>query len=65
MDIGGEVADRGADTLVEGAAVGEVPAETHARGADAAGAGGEGEEQGDGGGGVGVVGGEFLQLRSA
>ena len=62
MDIGCEVADRGADALVEGAAIGEMPSETHAGCADAAGAGREGEEEGDGSGGVGVVGGEFLNV---
>jgi len=62
VDVGREVAYRGCDARVESAAVGEVAAEAHARGADAAVAGWEGEKEGDGGGGVGVVGGEFLAL---
>lgn len=60
MDVGREVAHCGRDARVEGAAVGEVAAEAHAGGADAAVAGWEGEEEGDGGGGVGIVGREFL-----
>lgn len=62
MQIRGEVADGGRDAGVESAAVGEVAAETHARGADSAGAGWQGEEVGDCEGGVFVVGGEGLDL---
>ncbi len=40
MYVGGEIAHGGRDALVEGAAERQVPAEAHARGADAAGAGG-------------------------
>lgn len=40
VQVGCEVRDGGGDARVEGAAVGEVAAETHARGADATGAGG-------------------------
>ncbi len=60
MDVRGEIAHGGRDAPVEGAAERQVPAEAHARGADAAGAGGEGEEGGDGEGGVFVVGVDFL-----
>lgn len=49
MDVGREVAYRGGDARVEGAAVGEVAAEAHAGGADASVAGWEGEEEGDDG----------------
>jgi len=49
VDVGREVAHCGRDALVEGAAVGEVAAEAHARGADVTVAGWEGEEERDGG----------------
>ena len=61
MYVGGEVAYGGRDALVEGAAEGEMAAETHTRCADAAGAGWEREEGGDGEGGVFVVGVDFLK----
>lgn len=47
VDVGGEVAHGGAHALVQRAAVREVAAQTHARGADAAVAGLEAEEQVD------------------
>lgn len=63
VDVGWEVTYCGGDAGVEGAAVGEVAAETHACCADAAGAGGQGEEGVDCQGGVFVVGGEgFLDF---
>lgn len=63
VDIGCEVGDCGGDARVKRAAVGEVAAEAHARGAEAAGAGGEGEEGVDRQSGVFVVGGDgFLDL---
>lgn len=58
MDVRREVAHCGGDARIQRTSVGEVPTETHAGCADAAGAGGEGEEEGDGEGGVFVVGGE-------
>lgn len=60
VHVRGEVADGGGDAGVQGGAVCEMPAETHACGTDAAGAGGEGEEVGDCEGGVFVVGREGL-----
>lgn len=60
MYICREIADSSRDSRVQRTAVREMPTETHARRADAAGAGWEGEEGGDGEGGVFVVGGEFL-----
>lgn len=58
--VRGKVAHGSGDAFVKGAAEGQVPAEAHARCADAAVAGGEGEEGGDGEGGVFVVGVDFL-----
>ena len=60
MHVCGKVADCGADARVEGAAVGEVAAEAHARCADAAIAGGQGVQEGGRELGVFVVGREFL-----
>lgn len=48
MDVGGEEAHGGLDAGVEGAAEGQVPAQAHARGADAAVACGQGEQRVDG-----------------
>jgi hypothetical protein len=62
VEVGGEVADGGGYAGVQCAAVGEVPAETHACGADATGTGGEGEQVGDGEGGVFVVSFESLDF---
>lgn len=56
MDVGCKVAHGGADAGVQRAAVRQVAAETHARGADAAIARGQGEERVDAQGGVFVVG---------
>ncbi len=60
MNIRREIADSSRDAPVQRTAVREMPAEAHARRADAAGTGWEVQEGGDGEGGVFVVGGEFL-----
>lgn len=60
VDICREIAHRGRDTRVECAAVCEVPAETHARGADAAVACLEPQKGGDGELGVFVISGQLL-----
>ena len=60
MYVRGEVAYGRGDALVEGAAEGQMAAQTHASGTDAAGAGREGEEGRDGEGGVFVIGVNFL-----
>jgi len=60
MQIRSKITHRRTNPPIKRAAQGQVPTETHARGADAAGAGGKGEEVGDGQGGVFVVGGEGL-----
>lgn len=57
MEIGGEIGYGGGDAGIEGTTEGEVTAETHAGGADAAVAGWEGEEVGDREGRVFIVGG--------
>lgn len=60
VDVGREIADCGADAWIQGAAIGEVAAQTHACSSHAAIAGGKGEKEVDGEGGVFVVGREFL-----
>lgn len=60
MDVRGEIAHGRRDALVERAAERQVPAEAHARRADAAVARGQVQERGDGESGVFVVGGEGL-----
>ena len=50
----------GADAAVERAAVRQMSAETHSRGANKAIAGGKGEKGGDGDGSVFVISGDFL-----
>ena len=60
MDVGGEVANGGFDMWREGAAVGKVAAQTHARRSDPASAAGHVEEGADGQVGVLVVGGDLL-----
>jgi hypothetical protein len=63
VDVGCEVAYGGGDAWVQGAAVGEMSAETHSCGANAAVAGGEGEEGINRESRVFVVGGYGLELR--
>lgn len=62
VDVRREVTYRGPDPAVERAAVREVSAQTHARGADPAVAGWQGEEVVDCEGGVFVIGGKFLYI---
>lgn len=61
MHVRGEIAHGGRDARVQGAAERQVPAEAHARRADAAGARRQVQQRAHGQAGVFVVGGEVLR----